>query len=95
MSLDFNSPDLLDKRITSESLLPLAGSQKNVWFHQQLDLGAGGYNIGYCVHLEGALDLERLMAAQAQLLEQFEALRCVFLEVDGEHFQKILCLIKR
>jgi hypothetical protein len=89
MNLHLKSPNLLNK-LVSDELLPLTGAQKNVWFHQQLDLLAAGYNIGYCVHLEGPLDLDRLMAAQELLLKQFEALRCVFVEIDGEPFQKIL-----
>jgi len=70
-------------------LLPLTDAQLNVWFHQQLDRKAVGYNTGQSIRFKGPLDLGRLAFAQQAVLERFDNLRCRFVVVNSEPFQYI------
>ena len=69
--------------------LPLTDAQRNVWFHQQIDLDATGYNIGQSIRFAGVLDLERLAHAQQAMVDHFDNLRCRFAVIDSEPFQFI------
>ena len=70
-------------------LLPLTEAQLNVWFHQQLDPKAVGYNIGQSIRFKGRLDLERLAFAQQAVIERFDNLRCRFVVINSQPFQFI------
>ena len=67
-----------------EGKLPLTDAQLNIWFHQQLDPCAVGYNIGQSIRFEGDLDLEKLAYAQQAVINHFDNLRCRFVVIDDE-----------
>ena len=69
--------------------LPLTDAQLSVWFHQQIDPKAVGYNIGQSIRFKGELDLERLAFAQQAVLDRFDNLRCRFVVINDEPFQVI------
>ena len=43
----------------SGNLIPLTGSQANVWFHQQLDPSSVAYNVGQYIEIDGVIEPER------------------------------------
>jgi hypothetical protein len=69
--------------------LPLTDAQLNVWFHQQIDPKATGYNIGQSIKFKGNLDLNRLAFAQQAVIDRFDNLRCRFVVNNDEPFQVI------
>jgi len=66
---------------------PLTGAQRNVWFHQRIDLKATSYNAGQHIVIEGHLDTERLDRIQQALATQTEVLHVRFVESDQEPYQ--------
>ena len=75
--------------MSQNQLLPLTNAQRNVWFHQQIDPTASGYNIGQSIRFKGELDIERLKIAQQAIVDRFDNLRCRFVVIDNEPFQFI------
>ncbi|HEX4959209.1 MAG TPA: amino acid adenylation domain-containing protein, partial [Thermoanaerobaculia bacterium] len=69
--------------------LPLSFAQRRLWFLEQLEPGTALYNVPGEVRLTGPLDAPALAAAFAEVLRRHEALRTVFLQVDGEPFQRV------
>ncbi|MDO8692596.1 MAG: condensation domain-containing protein, partial [Sheuella sp.] len=70
-----------------EVLYPLTGAQRNVWFHQKIDLTATPYNAGQHILIEGKLDIQRLDFIQQKLIEDTEILGIRFVELDHEPYQ--------
>ena len=70
-------------------LLPLTDAQLNIWFHQQLDPKAVGYNIGQSIRFKGQLDLDRLAYAQQAVIGRFDNFRCRFVVINSQPFQFI------
>jgi hypothetical protein len=75
--------------MTSSARLPLTDAQLSVWFHQQIDPQATGYNIGQSISFKGKLDLARLALAQQAVINRFDNLRCRFVVINDEPFQVI------
>ena len=73
----------------SLSRLPLTDAQLNVWFHQQIDPNATGYNIGQSIRFKGNLNLKRLAIAQQAVIDRFDNLRCRIEVINNEPFQII------
>jgi amino acid adenylation domain-containing protein len=72
-----------------EEGLPLSFAQRRMWFLEQLDPGTAAYNVPGEVRLAGPLDAPALAAALGEILRRHEALRTVFLLVEGEPAQRI------
>jgi amino acid adenylation domain-containing protein len=70
--------------------LPLSFAQERLWLVDQME-GAGAlYNVPVARRLSGALDVEALRGALAEVVRRHEALRTVFREVEGALQQVIV-----
>jgi len=67
-----------------EGALPLSFAQQRLWFLAQLDGVSTAYHLPAALHLQGALDVPALHRALDTLLARHEALRTVFVAVDGQ-----------
>ncbi len=66
-----------------------SSGQRRFWFLEQLDDGAGTYNVATAVRLHGRCDRERLAASLGLVVERHEALRTTFHLLDGRLVQSI------
>ncbi|WP_446224337.1 amino acid adenylation domain-containing protein [Nocardia sp. IBHARD005] len=70
--------------------IPLSLAQQRMWFLNQFDPGSVAYNIPMAVRLHGAIDVEALRAAVADLVARHETLRTIYPETDDGPIQQIL-----
>jgi amino acid adenylation domain-containing protein len=68
--------------------LPLSFAQQRLWFLDRLEPGSALYNVPAALRLHGALDVDALERALAELTRRHEALRTVLGTVDGEPVQR-------
>src|SRR6202453_3418455 len=69
--------------------LPLSFAQQRLWFLNELEPEAGGYNSALALRLTGALDLAALTGALQHLVARHESLRTTLDDVDGKGVQVI------
>ena len=69
---------------------PLSFAQERIYFLDQLDPGTATYNLPSAVRIEGPLDAAALERALGEVVRRHEALRTVFVTVDGRPVQRIL-----
>ncbi|MEC3919456.1 non-ribosomal peptide synthase/polyketide synthase [Nocardia sp. CDC160] len=69
--------------------IPLSIAQQRMWFLNRFDI-RDGYTIPFALRLTGALNLEALRAAVADVVDRHETLRTLYPEHDGEASQLIL-----
>jgi aryl carrier-like protein len=74
---------------SSPDSMPLAPSQRGIWFDTQLDPGSSAYNVVRAFEISGALDEAALRACVERLVARHDALRTSFPSPDGEPVQKI------
>ncbi|OUS88237.1 non-ribosomal peptide synthetase [Rhodococcus sp. NCIMB 12038] len=66
--------------------VPLSPAQQRMWFVNQFDTGASGYNLPLVVRLDGELDVQALSSAAHDLIERHRTLRTVYpSDADGVH----------
>ncbi|RVW06846.1 amino acid adenylation domain-containing protein [Prescottella agglutinans] len=70
--------------------VPLSLAQQRMWFLNRFDTASAVNNIVVAIRLSGALDVDALRGAVADVVERHEALRTVFPEHDGSAHQVIL-----
>ncbi|HEV7669747.1 MAG TPA: non-ribosomal peptide synthase/polyketide synthase [Thermoanaerobaculia bacterium] len=69
---------------------PLSFAQQRLWFLDQLEPESAAYNIPIALKVTGGLDLGVLSAVLGEIVRRHEALRTVFVTVEGEPAQVIL-----
>ncbi|MFH8786575.1 non-ribosomal peptide synthetase [Streptomyces roseoverticillatus] len=70
--------------------LPLSHAQRRMWFLQNLDGSGATYNVPLVVRVSGALDLDALRHAVADVTGRHESLRTVVAEHEGRVVQRVL-----
>ncbi|WP_369829532.1 amino acid adenylation domain-containing protein [Nocardia sp. 852002-20019_SCH5090214] len=70
--------------------IPLSLAQQRMWFLNQFDPESAANNIPFAIRLTGALNVEALQAAVADVVERHETLRTVYPSADGAGHQVIL-----
>ncbi|WP_177221104.1 non-ribosomal peptide synthetase [Lentzea xinjiangensis] len=69
---------------------PVSSGQRRLWLLDQLHPGSAVHNVPYAFRLRGSVDPGALAAALTQVGRRHEALRTVFLDLDGDPRQVIL-----
>ncbi len=72
------------------ALTPLSFAQSRLWFLYRFEGGVATYNMPTAFRIAGALDIEALDAALDDVIARHEALRTVFVEIDGVPYQEVL-----
>ena len=72
-----------------DGLVPVSFAQQRLWFLDRVERSAV-YNIPLSMRLHGELDLQALRAAVHDVVDRHEALRTIFVEVDGVPWQRVL-----
>ncbi|MFD6058124.1 amino acid adenylation domain-containing protein [Rhodococcus wratislaviensis] len=71
---------------SSDGRIPLSPAQQRMWFVNQFDTGASGYNLPLVVRLDGDLDVHALASAAHDLIGRHHTLRTVYpSDADGVH----------
>ncbi|MEV4413082.1 amino acid adenylation domain-containing protein [Catellatospora sp. NPDC049609] len=71
-------------------LHPLTAAQRRMWLHDRLWPGSPMCHVHFRFTLAGTLDVAALAAAFDRVLARHQALRTVFVEIDGEPWQWVL-----
>ncbi|HET7231076.1 MAG TPA: amino acid adenylation domain-containing protein, partial [Longimicrobium sp.] len=69
--------------------LPLSFAQERLWFIDRLEPESAAYNVPVVWRVGGALDQAALERSLGEIVRRHEALRTVFVEVDGSPVQVI------
>ena len=69
--------------VRREPRMPLAHTQKRLWFLRQMDPTSSTYTVGCNFHMRGPLDVGALERALADLIKRHESLRMRFKAFEG------------
>ncbi|WP_142279029.1 non-ribosomal peptide synthetase, partial [Mycobacterium sherrisii] len=72
------------------ALIPLSFAQSRLWFLYRFEGGVATYNMPTAFRIEGALDVAALAAALDDVVARHEALRTIFVDIDGVPYQEVL-----
>jgi amino acid adenylation domain-containing protein len=67
----------------------VSSAQRRLWFLEQLEPTAAAYHVPVVLRVGGALDLDALRGALADLVARHEILRAWFVAVDGQPVQHV------
>jgi surfactin family lipopeptide synthetase A len=67
----------------------LSHAQKRLWVLDKIEKSKSTYNIPLAVTIKDEINVNALQSAFDDLVQKHESLRTVFIEIDGEPFQKI------
>ncbi|WP_049786408.1 non-ribosomal peptide synthetase [Mycetohabitans rhizoxinica] len=70
--------------VSRDGALPLSFAQQRLWFLAQLDGASDSYHISLALRLRGTLNVTAWQLALDALFARHEALRSVFVSVDGQ-----------
>ncbi|MEV5576516.1 amino acid adenylation domain-containing protein, partial [Spirillospora sp. NPDC052269] len=84
---EFRPPVVAEKR---PEILPLSFGQRRMWFVDRLEDAGAAYHMAMAVRMSGALDIDALQAAVADVTLRHETLRTIFPDERGEPRQLIL-----
>ena len=73
-----------------DNLFPVLFAQRRLWFLDQLGPGNAAYNVPRVIRMVGTVDLSALASAVKALVTRHDALRTVFVSLDGEPRQEVL-----
>jgi len=74
----------------ADNLFPVSFAQQRLWFLDQLDPGNPAYNLARVIRMTGALNVSALESAIKALVSRHDALRTVFVSLDGAPRQSVL-----
>jgi amino acid adenylation domain-containing protein len=74
---------IIPRRMTQESPMPLSFSQERLWFLDQLEPGNSAYNMSGAYRVPGRLDVPALEQSLNEIVCRHEVLRTTFKSVDG------------
>ena len=80
---EFRSREEAIPRIANRASVPVSFAQQRLWFLSQLDPDNPAYHLPKAIRLKGALDIKALKSALDAVVVRHEALRIIFLSVDG------------
>ncbi len=89
-SVDQHSQSGSDNAASTAALLPCSLAQKRFWFLEQYAPFNPALNIATRWRMDGAVTDAAVEYAYRSLVERHEILRTIFVEQDGEPFQRIL-----
>lgn len=69
---------------TDETSGPVSAGQRRIWLFEQLTPGTNSYHEPKAIRLDGALDVDALRVALADVVRRHATLRTTFSESDGE-----------
>jgi len=72
----------------------LSHAQKRLWVLNKIEKSKSTYNIPLAISIKDKINFEALQSAFDDLVSKHESLRTVFIEIDGEPFQKVIYNIK-
>ncbi|WP_280398307.1 condensation domain-containing protein, partial [Nocardia carnea] len=70
--------------------IPLSPAQQRMWFLNRFDQQSAAYNLPFAIRLSGALDVDALRAAVADVVARHEVLRTVYPETESGPVQVVL-----
>src|SRR5258706_15820345 len=76
--------------ITTQATYPASFAQQRLWFLDELEQGAPGYNLVRAFRITGFLDVGALTSAIRAVVRRHESLRTVFEMVEEETRQVVL-----
>lgn len=69
---------------------PLSYAQQRLWIVDQFESASSQYNMPAAVHLQGALDKDKLETAFREVIQRHEVLRTVYREANGSPYQLVI-----
>ncbi|KOY60661.1 hypothetical protein AM629_18135 [Photorhabdus heterorhabditis] len=73
-----------------KGLIPLSGTQENLWYLYKLNQQSSAYNCPEAFRLSGKVCLRSLEKALSDIFKRHESLRTTFYELNGIPYQKIV-----